>query len=152
MRDVRAMVLVGCVAGCAALAACAKGERQAAGAPALDTLKWSGLYVSDTLPGVREKKVLRLAVGRDTVAAVSLEFVGLGTTLHPGRWSASGDRITMQPTRGDGTPNEYPFTWRLEGSRLIPVDWDHRIYGEQGIPLTRQAAPAAPADSTGAKR
>jgi hypothetical protein len=95
-----------------------------------------------------------LAIGADTAAALSVEFVGLGTTYHPGRWSASGDRLTVQPTRSDGTPNENPLVWRLEGDRLVPVEWDRNVYGPQGLPLAKRArpAPAPPDSNAGGKR
>ena len=151
LRGIVMLTLLSCAV---ALAACGKGQRAAGSAVPPDTAKWNGLYVSDTLPGEARPKVMWLAVGPDTVAAVSMEFVGLGTTLHPGRWSAEGDVITMQPTRADGTPNELALEWRLEGTRLVPLKWDRMIYGERGVTLTRQVSPArVPADTAaGARR
>jgi hypothetical protein len=151
LRGIVMLVLLPCAA---ALAACGKGERAAGSGAPPDTAKWNGLYVSDTLPGEARPKVMRLSVGPDTVAAVWMEFVGLGITRHPGRWSAEGDVITMQPTLGDGTPNEPALVWRMEGTRLVPVKWDRMVYGERGVTLTRQVLPAtAPADTAaGARR
>ena len=151
LRGIAMLALLPCAA---ALAACGKGEPAAGGVARPDTARWNGLYVSDTLPGEARPRVIRLAVGPDTMAAVYTEFVGLGITLHPGRWAAKGDVITMQPTRGDGTPTELALVWRMEGTRLVPVKWDRTIYGERGVTLTRQVPPAkAPADTAaGARR
>lgn len=154
-RKRRLVVFAAVLLPCAvALAGCGKGAGTAGSAAPPDTAKWNGLYASDTLPGEVHPRVLRLAVGPDTVAAVSIEFVGVGVTLHPGHWTAVGDVLTMQPTRGDGTPNELPFVFRLEGNRLVPLKWDRAVYGERGIPLTRQVLTArAPADTAaGARR
>lgn len=151
---VRGIVVAALLPCAVALAACGKAGRTAGSAAPPDTARWNGLYVSDTLPGEARPRVVRLAVGPDTVAAVSIEIVGLGTTLHPGRWSAEGDVLTMQPTRGDGTPNELPLVWRLTGTRLVPLKWDRVMYGARGVTLTRQVLPArVPADTAaGARR
>ena len=154
---VRGGRLMAAVTLAAAVAACGKGGAAGGrGAPA-DAAKFSGMYESDTLPSESGRgRLAKLAVGSDTAAALSVEFVGLGVTYHPGRWSSDGDLITLQPTKGDGTPNENPLTWRLEGTRLVPVTWDHNIYGAQGLPLTKQpkpaAAPARPDSNPGAAR
>jgi hypothetical protein len=138
---VRGIVVAALLPCAVALAACAKSGGKAGSAAPPDTAKWSGLYATDTLAGELRPKVVRLAVGGDTLAAVSIEFVGVGTTMHPGRWSAVGDVLTMQPTRPDGEPNELPFVWRLEGTRLVPLEWDRVAYGEKGLTLTKQAPP-----------
>ena len=132
-----------------AAASCGKGGPPADRLAALDTAKWYGMYVSDTLSSASGRgRLVRLAVGPDTAAALAIEFVGLGTTYHPGRWSAEGDLITLQPTRGDGTPTENALTWRLEGKRLVPAKWDKSVYGATGLPLVKSAPPvAAPSDS-----
>ena len=142
-------IVVGVLLPCAvALAACGKGRGTAGSGAPPDIAKWSGLYASDTLPGEIHPRVVRLAISGDTLAAVSIEFVGVGTTFHPGRWSAEGEVLTVQPTRGDGPPDELPFVWRLEGGRLVPLKWDRVVYGERGMILTKQAAPTrVPADS-----
>jgi len=149
MRGVRGFV-VALSLGCGtALAACGGGK----GPVVRDTARWGGWYQSDTLGGLTRPRVLRLLVNFDSTADVSVEFVGAGTTHHPGYWTPRGDELTMQPTRGDGTPNELAFRWRSEGGRLIPLAWDRKIYGEQGVPLTKLVAPAQRADSTaGARR
>jgi len=126
-----------------AVAACGKGGAPAGRAAAPDTAKWTGMYVSDTLPGASGRgRLVHLAVGPDTAAALSIEFVGLGTTYHPGRWSSEGDLITLQPTRGDGKPTENPMTWRIEGTRLVPYRWDKSVYGATGLPLAKRVQPA----------
>ncbi len=131
------------VAAVAALAACGKGGAAAGRAVPGDTAKFSGIYDSDTLPSASGRgRLAKLAVGTDTAAALSVEFIGLGVTYHPGRWSSDGDVLTLQPTRSDGTPIENPLTWRLEGNRLVPVSWNRDVYGAQGLPLVKQAKPA----------
>ena len=147
MRGVRGFVAgisLGCVA---ALGACG-GQ----GPTVRDPARWGGWYQSDTLGGGPRPRVMRLQVRYDTTADVSVEFVGAGTTHHPGYWTPRGDELTVQPTRGDGTPNELPFRWRREGDRLIPLAWDRNIYGEQAVPLTKLVPPAPPADSSGGAR
>jgi hypothetical protein len=154
MRGIRGFVVVALVPCVAALGACGGREGSAGRAVPPDTARWGGYYVSDTIPGAAHQRVVRLQVGPDTVATVNLEVVGIGITFHPGRWSARGDELTMQPTRGDGTPNEVAFRWRLDGDRLIPLKWDRTVYGDRGVELRKQSPPAAPpADSSaGAKR
>ena len=148
MRAVRGIVVAGSVAGLAALAACGE-PRVVVRNPA----KWSGWYQSDTLHGGVRPRVMRLMINLDSTADVSVDFSGVGTTHHPGWWLAKGNELTMQPTRAGGTPNELPFKWRLEGGRLVPLAWDHKVYGDQAAVLTKLVAPARPADSTaGAKR
>ncbi len=140
--------VAGAVALAGALAACG-GQRVVVRDPA----RWSGWYVSDTLPGDTRPRVLWLQVRYDSTADVALEFVGAGTTHHPGWWLARGNELTMQPTRTDGTPNELPFRWRLEGGKLVPLAWDHSVYGDKAVTLTKLVAPARAADSTaGARR
>lgn len=147
MRGVRGFVVGISLACVAALGACG-GQ-----APAVrDPARWSGWYQSDTLSGSVRPRVMRLLVRSDSTAEVSVQFVGVGTTYHPGHWATRGDELTMQPTRGDGTPNELAFRWRLEDGRLVPLAWDRKIYGEQGAPLTKLVPPAPPADSTGGAR
>jgi hypothetical protein len=149
MRGLRGLDVAIVLGFAAVLAACA-GRKDAAPP---DTARWSGWYVSDTLLAGARPRVVRLAVHFDTTADVTIDFVGAGTTHHPGRWTAAGDELTMQPTRGDGTPNELPFRWRLEKDRLIPLAWDRNIYGGTGVTLTKLVLPAQPADSTaGARR
>jgi hypothetical protein len=126
------------------LAGCGGGGEAAGGRP-LDMAKWLGVYVSDTLRDGTQPRVLRAVIGPDTNATMSIEIVGIGTTFHPGRWTARGDRLTMQPTRGDGTPNEVAFRWRLEDGRLVPLAWDKLVYGDRGVTLTKQP----PADTSG---
>ena len=140
-RLVRGIVVAALLPCAVALAACGKSGGKAGSTAPPDTAKWSGLYATDTLSGELRPKVVRLASGGDTLAAGSIEFVGGGTTMHPGRWSAEGDVLTMQPTRPDGEPNELPFVWRLEGTRLVPLKWDRVAYGDKGLTLTKQAPP-----------
>jgi hypothetical protein len=134
-----------------ALAACST-PRSPTLASLPDTLKWHGAYLSDTLlsAGSPEKRVARFAVGPDTQAILAIEFVQRGTVFRRGVWWAAGSVLTFEPRRGDGTPSEKLFVWRLEGRRLVPAQWDHELYGAGGIPLTRMppAAPASPADTT----
>jgi hypothetical protein len=138
---VRGIVVTALLPCAVALAACGKGGGKAGSAAPPDTAKWSGLYATDTLPGELRPKIVRLAIGNDTLAALSIEFVGVGTTMHPGRWSAQGNELTMQTLRPDGDPNELPFVWRLEGTRLVPLKWDRVAYGEKGLTLSKQAPP-----------
>ncbi len=148
MRGVRMRIVAGGVALAGALAGC--GGREVA---VRDPARWGGMYRSDTLRGGTLPRVMWLQVGYDTTADVGVEFVGAGMTQHPGWWRARGDELTMQPTRQDGVPIGLAFRWRLEGGKLIPLQWDHSVYGEKGVTLTRLVAPARPADSTaGAKR
>ena len=131
-----------------ALAACGRSGA-GAGGRAPDMAAWLGVYVSDTLRDGTQPRVLRAVIGPDTTATVTIEIVGIGTTFHPGHWTARGDRLTMQPTRGDGTPNEVAFRWRREDGRLVPLAWDKLVYGDRRVPLTKQP----PADtSAGAER
>ena len=134
-----------------ALAACSK-QKNLTLASLPDTLKWHGLYLSDTLPteGGLMARVAHLALGPDTQVTMALEFLHRGTIFRHGIWWASGPELTFEPRRGDGTPLEKAFVWRLEGLRLVPVQWDHELYGAGGIPLTRQPPAVAPppADTT----
>jgi hypothetical protein len=138
---VRGIVVAALLPCAVALAACGKVGGTAGSAVPPDTAKWSGLYATDTLPGELRPKVVRLKIGGDTLAALFIEFVGVGTTVHPGRWSAEGNELTMQTTRADREPNELPFIWRLEGSRLVPLKWDRVAYGDKGLTLGKQAPP-----------
>jgi hypothetical protein len=139
-----------------ALAACSRPK-----SPALsslpDTLRWHGTYLSDTLPSVGGllARVAHFAVGPDTQAVMAIEFLHRGTVFRRGVWWAAGQELSFEPRRGDGTPTEKAFVWRLEGLRLVPVQYDAELYGAGGIPLTRQppAAAVPPADTTaGARR
>jgi len=139
-----------------ALAACGKAKSPAL-ASSPDSLKWHGVYVSDTLPSVGGDwvRVARLAVGPDTQAILAIEFVHRGTVFRRGTWWATGQKLTFEPRHGDGTPLENVFVWRLDGQRLVPVTFDADLYGAGGIPLTRQppAAVSPPADTiTGTPR
>ena len=122
-----------------ALAACGKAKSPALASLA-DTLTWHGQYVSDTLPSVGGTlaRVAHFAVGPDTQAMMAIEFVHRGVVFRRGIWWATGRELTFEPRRGDGTPLEKGFVWRLEGLRLVPVQWDAELYGAGGIPLTRQ--------------
>jgi hypothetical protein len=139
-----------------ALAACSKPK-----SPALsslpDTLRWHAMYLSDTLPsaGGLLARVARLAVGPDTQAVMAIEYLHRGVVFRRGIWWAAGQELTFEPRNGDGMPMEKAFVWRLEGQRLVPVQYDAELYGAGGISLTRQppAAAAPPADTTvGARR
>jgi hypothetical protein len=154
MQGVRGLVVVTFGVCGAVLAACGGQEGSARPAMPPDGARWSGVYVSDTMPGAARARVFRLEIGPDTAATLSIEFVGVGTTFHPGWWMVRGDELTMQPTGRDGMPAELALRWRLEGTRLLPIQWDKNIYGERGITMQRQALPASPpADSSaGAKR
>ena len=148
MQGVRWTVARGLVAAAAALTACGKP-----GHVVRDPARWGGWYQSDTLRGAPPLRVVRLLIHWDSTAEVSVDYVGVGTTHHPGWWLVEGNEVTMQPTRGGGTPNELPFKWRFEEGRLVPLAWDHKVYGDQAAILTKLVAPARPADSTaGAKR
>jgi len=140
------MVLVPC-----AVLACGRqgGPAQRAAPP--DSAKWSGLYASDTLPAADVRgRVVRLAIGTDTVAVLEIEFIGRGVVSRRGAWSALGEELTFEPRRGDGRPLETAFVWRLEGNRLVPLRWNREMYGSDGLPLTKQVLPSsAPADTTG---
>ncbi len=140
MRGLGWAVAAACL-GAMALGACAPRPAER------DHAKWSGWYQSDTLRDGLRPRVMRLLIQTDTTADMSVDFEGLGTTHHPGWWAGRGDELTMQPTRGDGTPNELPFRWRLEGGRLVPLAWDHKVYGERAVTLTKLVAPARTADS-----
>jgi hypothetical protein len=139
-----------------ALAACAKGKSPAQ-ASLPDSLRWHGTYVSDTLPpvGGTLSRVAHFAVGPDTQAMMAIEFLHRGIVFRRGIWWATGSELTFEPRSGDGTPLEKAFVWRLEGLRLVPVEFDAGLYGAGGIPLTKQppAAASPPADTaTGANR
>jgi hypothetical protein len=134
-----------------ALAACSKAKSPAQ-ASLPDSLKWHGLYVSDTLPPVGGTlvRVAHLAVGPDTQAMLAIEFLQRGTVFRRGIWWATGSELTFEPRNADGKPLAKAFVWRLEGLRLVPVKFDADLYGADGIPLTRQPLTAAPppADTT----
>lgn len=139
-----------------ALAACAKRQSPAQ-ASLPDTLKWHGMYLSDTLPAVGGAlpRVVQFAVGPDTQALMLIELLRHGVVYRRGIWWAVGQELTFEPRKEDGTPLEKAFVWRLEGLRLVPVTFDPELYGAGGIPLTKQppAAATPPADtSAGAKR
>lgn len=139
-----------------ALAACAKGKSPAQ-ASLPDSLQWHGTYVSDTLPPVGGTllRVAHFAVGPDTQAMMAIEFLQRGIVFRRGIWWATGSELTFEPRRGDGTPLELAFVWRLDGLRLVPVKFDADLYGAGGIPLTRQppaVAPAADTTTAGANR
>jgi hypothetical protein len=135
-----------------ALAGCAKPKSPAL-ASLPDTLKWHGMYLSDTLPSVGGllARVVHFGVGPDTQAILAIEFLHRGTVFRRGVWWATGRELTFEPRRGDGTPLEKAFVWRLDSLRLVPVQWDRELYGAGGIPMTRQppAAPPPPADTSG---
>lgn len=140
------MVLVPCaVLACG----CQGGSAQRAAPP--DSAKWSGLYVSDTLPAADVRgRMVRLAIGTDTMAILEIEFVGRGGVARRGVWSVRGEELSFEPRHIDGRPLETAFVWRLEGDRLVPLRWNRDVYGSGGLPLTKQALPApAPADTTG---
>jgi len=140
------MVLVPCaVLACGGLG----GSARRAAPP--DSAKWSGLYVSDTLPAADVRgRMVRLAIGTDTVAVLEIEFIGRGVVSRRGAWSARGEELSFEPRRGDGRPLEPALVWRLEGNRLVPLRWNREMYGSDGLPLTKQVLPAsAPADTTG---
>ena len=140
------MVLVPC-----AVLACGRqgGSAQRAAPP--DSAKWSGLYVSETLPAADSRgRIARLTIGTDTMAMLEIQFIGRGGVSRRGVWWARGEELTFEPRRVDGRPLETAFLWRLEGNRLVPLRWNREIYGSGGLPLTKQALPAsAPADTTG---
>jgi hypothetical protein len=141
------MLLVSAVA----LAACAKSKSPAQGSLP-DTLKWHGVYLSDTLPSVGGllSRVAHFGIGPDTQAMMAIEFLHRGTVFRRGVWWAQGPELTFEPRRGDGTPSEKAFVWRLDGLRLVPVQWDHELYGPGGIPLTKQPPAATPPADTSA--
>ena len=151
----------GCQVGIAmvlalALAACGQ-TKSPAEASLPDSLRWHGMYISDTLPslGGDVARVAHLAVGPDTQAIMTIEFVQRGTIFRRGIWWANKAKLTFEPRRGDGTPAENVFVWRLDGQRLVPVEWDRELHGVGGIPLTKQppVAPLPPADTnSGANR
>jgi hypothetical protein len=156
VRVVRRRAGLATLLACAvALTACAKPKSPAL-ASLPDTLKWHGMYLSDTMPSVGGllARVAHFAVGPDTQAILALEFLHRGTVFRRGVWWAAGAELTFEPRRGDGTPTEKAFVWRLEGLRLVPVRYDAELYGAGGIPLTRQppADPAPAADTTAGVR
>jgi hypothetical protein len=134
-----------------ALAGCSHGERPAQ-ASSPDTLKWHGMYVSDTLPsaGGLVEWVAYLNVGPDTQAFLAIEFLHSGTVYRRGIWRARGRELTFEPRREDGMPLGKVLVWRLDSLRLEPVRWDRELFGTGGIPLTKQppAAPTRAADTT----
>ena len=140
------MVLVPC-----AILACGRHGGPARRAAPPDSAKWSGLYVSDTLPAADIRgRIARLAIGPDTMATLEIHFLGRGAVLRHGVWWARGEDLTFEPRRVDGRPLESAFLWRLEGSRLVPLRWNRDVYGSGGLPLTKQDLTAsAPADTAG---
>jgi len=140
------MVLLPC-----AVFACGGRRESAQRAVPPDSAKWSGLYVSETLPAADSRgRIARLTIGTDTMAMLEIQFIGRGGVSRRGVWWARGEELTFEPRRVDGRPLETAFLWRLEGNRLVPLRWNREIYGSGGLPLTKQALPAsAPADTTG---
>jgi hypothetical protein len=140
------MVLLPC-----AVFACGGQRESAQRAVPPDSAKWSGLYVSDTLPAADIRgRIARLAIGPDTMATLEIHFIGRGAVLRHGVWWARGEDLTFEPRRVDGRPLESAFLWRLEGNRLVPLRWNRDVYGSGGLPLTKQAPTAsAPADTAG---
>jgi hypothetical protein len=132
------------------LAACSK-PRSPALASLPDTLKWHGMYLSDTLPSVGGllARVVHFAIGPDTQALLAIEFLHRGTVFRRGVWWAAGPELSFEPRRGDGTPTEKAFVWRLDGRRLVPVQWDRELYGAGGIPLLKlESAASSSTDTT----
>ena len=67
-----------------------------------------------------------------------LETVFVGKARLPverGAWSADGDELTV---RLDG--ESAPLVFGIEPERLVPRRWDHSLYGDAGLTLTRRAA------------
>ena len=112
---------------------------------------FAGAWISDTLPTtVGAGRVARLEVRPDTQAALTIEWVRRGTTVHSGFWHARGTEFTFQPVDQQRRPTILPLVWRLEAERLVPVRWNRDLYGEAGITLRRWVPPAdsAAADTT----
>ena len=69
--------------------------------------------------------------------AATLETVYVGKGRGPvtgGRWSIAGDEVTVQ--LDDGSK---PLVYTMTTDRLVPKQWDHDVYGSQGLMLQRRA-------------
>jgi hypothetical protein len=68
---------------------------------------------------------------------VTLETVDLGKERAPvenGSWSAQGEEVTVTL---DGESE--PLVFGIQRDQLVPKRWDHNLYGDGGLLLTRRA-------------
>ena len=71
----------------------------------------------------------------------ALETVDIGKERQPlvhGSWSAYGDDVTVQLQGEEGQPSPAPLVYTIGPDNLTPKQWDQKVYGPTGLPLSRR--------------
>jgi hypothetical protein len=100
---------------------------------------------SSTVPGVYHARLPAADASTRLVTlwlqpggAATLETVYVGgqgrMPVQNGTWSASGDEVTVV-IEGESEP----LVFGIQPDRLVPKRWDRKLYGENGLPLTRRS-------------
>jgi uncharacterized lipoprotein NlpE involved in copper resistance len=85
-------------------------------------------------------RIVTLWLEADGTAILETVYVGRGKSpAARGRWSVRGQHeVAVTLLGSDGRAAEKPLIYELQADRLVPVDWDRRLYGEAGLPLRRR--------------
>ena len=96
----------------------------------------AGVYHARMPAADASTQVVTLWLQPGGAASLETVFVGKGRgPVDSGRWSATGDEITV---RLDGQSEALVFG--VDRDRLLPRRWDHARYGDAGLQLVRRAA------------
>jgi len=94
-----------------------------------------GVYESRTPGAGGNTRVVTLWL--QSGGSATLETVDLGkerTPVENGTWSAQGEEVTVT-LQGASEP----LVFGIQQDQLVPKRWDHHVYGDSGLLLTRRA-------------
>lgn len=109
-------------------------------APVKDMAHVAGVYANDLPTAGTSKKVITLELKVDGLATMTTETPGKPPVDDIGEWSLHGDlvRLELKP-REEGLTAPAPMAWTVDGAKLVPKEWDHKAFGEAGLPLQRKS-------------
>ncbi len=88
-------------------------------------------------------RAITLELRGDGRAQLVSVYLGRGLRAETGRWSAVGDTLRVEWEQTDTERVVLPSEWLRTDSRLVPSSWDHSVWGDVGLPLSRWDASRA---------
>jgi hypothetical protein len=91
----------------------------------------AGIYVGELPAAGGPGRVFQLSLKLDGTASWRESHGDQRGVTSEGKWSASGGTVTL-------TLSTAPITWKVNGGKLTPSEWDHKVWGPAGPPELRK--------------
>jgi uncharacterized lipoprotein NlpE involved in copper resistance len=95
----------------------------------------AGTYTAALPAADAAARKVTIALAPDGTAQMSTETIGKGTSAESGTWRQDGVTVAVTLDQADGAalPTPAMLLFELTGGNLRNTDWDHAVYGDDGL-------------------